>query len=276
MAVALAATLEADRYAVRLNVTGIPAGADTLTITRTGPSGTKAAVRGALDVAVTGTSYIIRDYEAAFGVEYRYEVVVYDGATSVGTATALFTLVWGECDAWVVDLARPTNSLPVTIESMIALEFAAAVGVHRVLNRRAPVLTSLPAWTPSAELILLTETLEERDRMRVLLGSGYPCLLRTVPEQGISNMYLGVTNFIEERFLTPGDAPERRFRVACIQVERPDPGLYVPQAPNTYARVKATYATYAALEAGVANYDELAYTYAGGVNPVTPWLPVDV
>ena len=32
---------------------------------------------------------------------------------------------------------------------------------------------------------------------------------------------------------------ERRFRVACVQVERPDPLVYAPLAPNTYANVKA-------------------------------------
>jgi hypothetical protein len=37
------------------------------------------------------------------------------------------------------------------------------------------------------------------------------------------------------------------------------------------------YATYADLEAGVANYDELAYTYPAGVtSPIVPWLPDDV
>ncbi|HKE76628.1 MAG TPA: hypothetical protein VKB57_23625 [Acidimicrobiales bacterium] len=276
MAVTLTATLDAGRLAARLQVDGVPAGADTYTITRTSPSGSKAGVRGAVNATVAIPTQIARDYELPFDVALTYTVTVYDGATVVGTATTTFTLTYGECPAWLVDLARPTNSLPLTIESMDELQFAAAVGVHRILNRRAPVLTSLPAWTPSSELIVLTDTLGERDQTRALLGSGYPFLLRTTPAQGIGNMYLGVTDFTEERFLRPGVAPERRFKIEVVQVERPDPSIYVPLAPNTYANVKATFATYAALKAAVGTYDQLAYTYPAGTNPVTPWLPDDV
>jgi len=52
--------------------------------------------------------------------------------------------------------------------------------------------------------------------------------------------------------------------------------VFTPIAPNTYANVKTTFATYAALLAGVANYDALAYTYPAGGGPVDPWLPDDI
>jgi hypothetical protein len=82
---------------------------------------------------------------------------------------------------------------------------------------------------------------------------------------------------VEERFLTLGDAPQRRFKVSVIQVERPDPAIFVPTAPMTYAAVKATYATYAALKAAVGTYDQLLYTFTGvDASPVIPWLPDDV
>jgi len=278
VAVALTATLEPDRLSARLNVTGIPAGATTYTITRTSPSGNSAGVRGAVGAAVTGTTAIARDWEVPFDTTVTYTVTVYQDTTLVGTATATFTVTYTDCPAWLVDIARPTNSLPVVIESMRELDFAVAAGVHRVLNRRAPVMTTLPAWTPSTELIVLTNTLTERDQVRALYGTGYPFLLRTDPVQGIGNMYLGLTDFVEERFLSPGDAPERRFRAACVQVERPDPSLFVPTAPNTYANVKATFATYAALKAAVGTYDQLAYTFPANpdANPTPPWLPDDI
>jgi hypothetical protein len=277
VAVALQATLESEKLAARLEVTGIPAGADTLTIERTSPSGSVAGVRGGVDAAVTGTSFLIRDYELPLDTTVTYTVTCYDGTTNVGSASAIFAIVYGECDAWLTDLARPTNSLQVRLESLAALAHTVPSGIHRVLDRRAPVVTALVAWTPSTELILLTETLDERDAVRALFGSGYPVLVRTTPEQGIGNLYLALSEFVEERFLTEGDAPERRFRCTCVQVERPDPAIYVPLAPNTYANAKATYATYADLKAALASYDELAYTYPTGVtSPITPWLPDDV
>ena len=54
MAVALAATLDPARLAVRLEVTGIPAGADQVTITREEPTGEPVGVRGAVLAHVTG------------------------------------------------------------------------------------------------------------------------------------------------------------------------------------------------------------------------------
>jgi hypothetical protein len=278
MAVALAAALEPDRLSVRLDVSGIPAGATTYTIERLSPSGNTAGVRGAVDTPVTGTTAVARDYEIPFDTQVVYTVTVHQNTTVVGTATATFTVTYTGCDGWLVDIARPTNSLPVTIESIHELEFEVAAGVHRVLNRRAPVVTSLPAWTPKTELVVLTDTQPERDRVRALYGTGYPFLLRTDPAQGVGNMYLGLTDFVEERFLAAGDAPQRRFRAACVQVERPDPGLFVPAAPNTYANVKASYATYAALKAAVGTYDQLAYTFPANPDaaPSPPWLPDDI
>jgi hypothetical protein len=277
MAVALAVTLEAERLAARLEVTGIPAGTDTLTINRSSPSGAVAGVRGAVDRAVTGTTFLIRDYELPLDTTVTYTVTCYDGTTAVGSASAIFSISYGLCEAWLTDLARPTNSLQLTLESMVELTHPVPSGVHRVLDRRSPVVTALIAGTPEAELAVLTETLDERDALRALLGSGYPFLVRTTPSEGIGNMYLAAQEFVEERFLTLGAQPERRFRISCVQVERPNPAIYVPLAPNTYAIVKTTYATYAALKAGVATYDDLAYTYPSGVtNPIVPWLPDDV
>jgi hypothetical protein len=276
VAVALTATREEARLATRLAVSGIPAGADTLTVERESPSGHVAGVRGGVDATVTSTSFVIRDYEIPFDLPVTYTVTCYDGTTNVGTASTAFTLTYGACEAWLTDLAQPTNSMPIVIESVAELASTVPSGVHRVLDRRSPVVTALIAWSPTTQLIFLTETLDERNQARALLGTGYPFLVRTTPEQGIGNAYLALTEFVEERFLTLGEQPERRFRVASVIVERPDPSIYVPVAPNHYTYVKATYATYADLLAGVANYDELAYTYPGGAVAIPPWLPSDV
>lgn len=279
MAVTLAASLDPERLAVRLQVDGVPAGADTYTISRRSPSGNSADVRGASGAPVAIPTQIARDYEAPFELDLVYTVTVYDGSSSVGTASVTFRLEWDDCDAWLVDLARPLNSLPTTIESLRQLQFEMPAGIHRILNRRAPVLTTLPAYTPAAELVVLTDTLDERDRVRNLLGSGYPFLLRTVPEQGIGNLYLGLTSFSEERILSDGYRPQRRFSVQCVQVERPDPAVYVPVAPNTYANVRADYATYAALKTAVGTYDQLAFTFPSDPDweaAFPPWPPDDI
>jgi len=278
MALGLAVTLDAPRLAALITVSGLPAGTKSLSIARVGPSGTIAGVRGASPVAAQPPSnFITHDFEVPLGVNLQYGVTCYDASgNSLGSVSVPFTIAYTSCKGWLVDIARPLNSREVEIVSMVELDYLLPSGVHRVLNRRAPVVTALPAWTPTSELIVLTDTLDLRDDLRNLLGSGYPFLLRTAPDEGVGNAYFALTQFVEARFLTLGRAPQRQFRISCVQVERPDPSVFTPTAPNTYANVKSAFATYAALKAGVANYDALAYTYPTGTSPVSPWLPVDV
>ena len=108
-----------------------------------------------------------------------------------------------------------------------------------------------------------------------------PVLLRTPPEDGIGNLYFAVLGFSEQRIATLGTVPNRRFSISAIQIERPDPELYTPQAPVIYSYVKATFATYADVKAERINYDALAYDYSasspgGGVPWPPSWLPSDV
>jgi hypothetical protein len=275
----ITATLETDRDAVRLDVT-CPATTTGLSIWRVAPSGNIAYVRGWDPGAAAPGAVIARDYEAPLGIELDYYAVAND-ASGIGGATstaATITIPAGDCEVWLVDLARPINSLQVRVESLAELEFPAAVGVHRVLNRRAPVLTSLPTWTPEGELIVLTDDEPQRDAVRALLGSGFPFLLRTTPAWGIGNMYCGMLGFVEGRIVAPGDAPYRRFRVAIVQVERPDPALFEPSAPNTWQNVADTFADWAEVKSLAKTWDNLGNTYPLNplANPVTPWLPDDV
>ena len=278
MALTITVTLDPARAAALIDVAGLTGA--TYTIERQSPSGNTAGVRGHVDAPVDAAEVTARDYEAPLNVDLVYTATDYaqDG-TTVSTATAAsFTVDWVLCESWLVDLARPTNSLPLVIQSLDQLTFDLANGVHRVLDRRDPVLTTLPAYTPAGELVLLTDTLEQRDMVRAILGNGYPVLLRTSPDMGIGNLYLGLTTFAEERFLTLGNRPERRFRAQVVQVARPDPAAYVPLPPNTFQNVNDTYPDFAALKAAVGTFDQLAYTWPPDVqpNPISPWLPDDI
>ena len=122
---------------------------------------------------------------------------------------------------WLVDIARPTNSMLVTIEALPALQFEMPSGLHRVLDRPDPILTTLPARSPTGEAIVLTDTLDERDRLREVFGSGYPLMARATEEVGVGDVYglsyFGITGFIEERIR----ARRRRARSAGSGGHRP-------------------------------------------------------
>lgn len=275
---ALTATVEPDVRAVRLEYT-IPAGGATVTLQRVGPSGTVAVLRGYMDLPHAPGPLVARDFEAPIGVPLTYTATTKNGAGTVtNTATVTITVTAQGCDdTWLTDLARPINTLRVLIEQLPDLAYAVPASVHDIIGRRTPIVTSDIARTPEFELSVLTETLDERDDARAVLGNGVTVLLRTPPEDGIGNLYFAVTEFHEQRVISAGTVPDRRFVVSGRQVDRPDPVLYAPAPPSTYATVKATYATYAALKAARASYDAVLYDWSGAAPPdVVPWPPVDV
>lgn len=272
---------ELELDAVKVTVV-VPAGDDRLTVLRTGPSGTPAIVRGAGELVVTaGSTVIVRDYEAPLGVPLTYTATSWPIATPASTESASDTITVPSSSAdnpWLVDLAKPTNTLRVILESLAELEYRQASGVHEVLNRRSPIVTGDLARTPTFDLVFVTLELAERERARAALGNGTPLLVRTPPEHGVGNLYLFPSSgWSEQRVSRLALETVRRFTVRAQQVERPDPTLYVPTAPTTYAAVAAAFADYAALAAARSSYDALAYDYAAGEPTSTvPWPPDDV
>lgn len=274
----LALSVQPDVKAVVATFTLTVPPAATVTISRTGPSGTPATVRGYAGAPALAGAQTARDFEAPIGVPLTYTLTSRNASGAVvDTFTASITVPGGTCDMWINDLARVGNTMQVVVEQLAELEYRVPASVHEIIARRDPIVTSDVAHTPAFELSFLTDTLDERDRARALLGNGVPVLLRTPPEDGIGNLYFAVLGYTEQRFLTPGEAPERRFVVDGRQVSRPDPDLYAPIGIATYQHVKATFATYAVLKAERPNYDAVLYDWSGNApSDVIPWPPEDV
>jgi hypothetical protein len=257
-----------------------PDAAATVTFTRAGPSGVAATVRGWAGTPVTPEVQVTaRDYEAPIGVPITYTVDCRDGnGAELDTQTLTITIPSGGCsDTWLNDLARVGNTLNVVLEQIPELDYPVPNSVHEVITRRAPIVTSDIAHTPSLEVSILTESDDERQRARALLGNGVPVLLRTPPEDGIGNMYLSVLEFKEQRIVSLGTVTDRRFVISCRQVSRPDPDLYAPLTAVLYQDVRAAYATYQELRADRATYDALLYGWTGvAPSDIVPWPPNDV
>lgn len=266
---------------VRATVT-IPAGATRLWLSRIGPSGTEAFVRGAVDLIVTaGATLDIYDFEAPLGVELTYYGRCGNdlGETSSTPSTATITVdVDPTDDPWLVDLAQPLNTQRITVDSLAELAYAVPAGVHKVIGRRAPIVTSDFAQTPTFTLAFATLDDRARDRARAALGNAMPVLFRTPPEQGVGNLYLSVLGWSETRPSRIALHHERVLAVNGIEVDRPDPRLFVPTALiETYAGVLEKYDDYADVRAMNETYAALKVTYValpGG--SIEPWPPRDV
>jgi hypothetical protein len=275
---ALTATIETNVNNVRLDY-DMPADGVRVTFTRIGPSGVPAGIRGWVDAPASPGDVIARDFEVPIGVEITYTVQAFDAAgTMLDQQTVTITLPSDGCaNTWLNDLARVTNTFQVVIEELSELEYVVPTTTHEVIARRDPIVSSDVAHTPSFELSFITDTLTQRDQARDLLGNGVPVLLRTPPDIGVGNLYFAVTDYKEQRIVTPGTMPARVFVVDGRQVQRPDPQLYIPLGVATYEHVRDTFDTYADLMADRVSYDAVLYDWAGAQpTDIVPWLPDDV
>ena len=271
---------ELEVAAARLTVT-VPANTEELFVWRVGASGVVAGVRGWYSGDVTSpTSQIVRDFESPLGIALTYfaQGGNVDGLSPVSAGVVHTQPSTPTDNPQLVDLVRPTNTRSIVLEEMPQMEYPIETGVHRVLQRHTPVVTSDVAGTPNFDLAFYTLVFpDERDACREILGNGLPVLLRTPPEQGVGNLFFQVLAFSVERPSRVAFHEERRFLVQGVQIERPDPTLYTPQPPATYAGVEATYATYAELLTARGTYDGMLYDYGTGETaPTIPWIPADV
>jgi hypothetical protein len=89
-------------------------------------------------------------------------------------------------------------------------------------------VTTDVAKAPAFELAFVTLDEVGRDRARATLATGVPVLLRTPPEQGVGDLYLSVTSYVEQRPSRIALHSERRFIVQGQEVDPPAPSLYAP------------------------------------------------
>ena len=68
----------------------------------------------------------------------------------------------------------------------------------------------------------MTLDLAGRDRAQRALSTGVPVLLRTPPEQGVGELYLAVTSYVEQRPSRLAQHPDRRFVVRGQEVDAPE------------------------------------------------------
>ena len=274
----IALEVELERVNVKITL-GLPAGTAKASLWRISTAtGNLAYVRGWQERTTGVTTALVYDYEVPLGVELVYYAQAWDAADVASPIAAAAPLVVEDDRDWLVDLARPTNTFAILVESLPELAFAGPVGVHRVLDRRDPILTTAAAWTPSGQLTFVTATEQERDRARTVLGGGGTLLLRTPPEEGVGNLYVGVLNLVERRASRLAFHADRRFVVDVVQVARPDAALYVPKPILTYRERLAEWPTYQDVVDTGMTYQELAYfaTDPNRIDPNVPWLPDDV
>lgn len=273
----LAATVRPDTGGVDLVVSAIPAGATSVTITRTHPSGRVWIVRQWNGAPTGGApSMAGTDYEAPIGVAVTYAVTAKSATeTSPSSNTVTVTLEASTSDTvWLKDPRVPALNRRVLVEKFDTQQFDGRVGVMPVIGRPTPVTIGDVREAATGTIVLTVLTADDVVGIHYLTASGNPLLFQTSSRYGVGNLYMAVTKVTEGRLSRLGMYAERRMSLDFVEV---DPPVGLPSGgQNTYQTVKDGYATYSAVVAGERDYlDLVQHTNTGGAQrslaDLVPW-----
>lgn len=235
---------------------------ETLTVERSSDGGdTWSFVRGATDMeAPAGDLWTGYDYEAPNGAPMLYRA---------RSATATFTgewvesesAIWSSSEAWLKDPAHPGLNRVVEITNMPVPTRSRRRGVHDVIGRAAPVVTSDVRLTRRGDFTVRTDTADQADSLLALVDGTVQLLQVPAAQGGAFEMYIGITDVDEDRLARDANgfnARERLWTLPFVEVERPfDDGIdavaellpltYDEAALFTYEELAELFPTYADL-----------------------------
>jgi len=217
-------------------------------------------VRGGASLGVTGTAFTVDDYEFVSDVVNYYRLRM-PGLTP---DTANITPSLG--GIWIKNIARPFLNRQVTVIDWGDVRRASRNGVFDVVGRTMPVAVTDVRSSRRYELTLTTATAGEADELDLCLSSGDPVLLHTPINCPVPGMYAVVGDVTTSKL---GPRSVRRYlNLPLIEVAQPD--LSIVGATNTYQTVLNTYATYTALLAANATYQDVADGVADPGDVIVP------
>lgn len=265
--VALVASIEPSQARARLVFTTNDTGADYVTITRHHPSGRTATVRGANRAALSGGQLIVWDYELPIGLAVYYTANTYRGTITAARNTAIGNEVtWQSASDYLKDPLEPIRNITATVQDMDEYDYPTRTGVHDVLGRPTPLTVGEIRQSARGDLVLTTETMDERDRLHFLTSSGHALLLQSSQRSGVGNMYIALLDVKEQR-LGKRDQADRRWILSYLEVDAPAGDS--PSTTVTYADILQTYSNFTEILAANNSYLDLIENLAHTAEPPT-------
>lgn len=253
--------------AVGVAVDGLSnSGPSRVTVWRMTAGGQRRKVRGWDARQVYGSDYLI-DYEAPLGRPITYQLEVNSGSTIPGrlTDTATLTVAAGV----IQDPLQPLTGVEVSTDDVTFGPMVTNAAFRKItydvestkvtiLGGREPVaLTGQRMAASGIDFSMATESQEQTDRLRNLLGYASVVLVRPLPEWGpLPDLIYTVPSVVEEPIYGEDGAVMTTWRLSGDSVRAPSINILV--ALWTYDAVKARRTTYSA-EQAVATAGGLRY-----------------
>ncbi|MGW5197373.1 hypothetical protein [Streptomyces spiralis] len=207
--------------------------ANLMTVYRVLSDGSKTVVRGPsglLDqVAAADDTLIVTDYEAPLGIPFSYRIEFYSASTGLLTefrTTTTVTLDPGDPNyAWLKDPLRPILNRRVLVKQAPDWKQPIEQNVLRPRGRQNAVVLSGVRSGREGDLVVWTQSDDERDGLRFLLATGNVLLWQAAPGMGESDVYVSVADVQFPRVSTYAPEPWREWTLPLTEVDRPTGGM---------------------------------------------------
>lgn len=203
-------------------------------------------VRGGVAAAPLDGALGLDDYEFEPGRLNRYRLVRADTNTPTGDTAAITPAI---TRVWVKAMTRPFLNRAVVVQDYSEVDRPTRVGVHEVIGRTLPVVTTDVASSRRWTMTLLASVAEART-LDLIVASGDPLLIQVPDDCDVPGGYVTVFGAKTSR---PARRSARRL-VTWDLVEVAAPGPDILGATVTWATVTARYATWTDLLAGHATW----------------------
>lgn len=225
-----------------------------LTVWRRTADGNRTLVRGVNGLIngelITSDVVVIEDYEAPLGVPIDYYAEA-KNSSSILTAwrqTVIVTLDPGDVQyGWLKDPGNPQRNIHLMIARAPDWQRPISQAEYRVRGRRDSVILSDVRGGLEGDLVIYTQTDDERTRLHWLLDSGNILFWQAAPGHGVSDMYVAVGQATETRGGGVASDPWRTWTLPLKQVSNPTTIGIAGSAGRTWQDVLTEFPTWQAV-----------------------------
>ncbi|MFF4848800.1 hypothetical protein [Streptomyces sp. NPDC001194] len=234
-----------------------------MTVWRATSDGSRTLVRGSSGLiqneAIAADQVVIEDAEAPLGVSVTYyvEIAASVGATPETRTSDSVTLDPGDPQyAWLKDPGRPDRNMRVMMAEAPSWTRPVTQAEYRVRSRRNTVILSDVRSGLEGNLVVFTQSDEERAALHRLLDSGSVLLWQATPGHGVDDMYVAVGAAAEGRQGMATD-PWRTWQLPVKQVDMPATVGVASSAGRTWQDVLTENATWAEVLSKYATWEDV-------------------
>lgn len=237
-----------------------------ITVWRVSTDGNRTLVRGVNGLieaeTVTSDVLVVEDYEAPLGVPVSYYAETRNSSNVVTATrvTATVTLDPGDVQyGWLKDPGHPQRNCHVMIARAPDWQRPIQQAEYRVRGRRDSVIHSDVRGGLEGDLVVYTQTDDERTHLHWLLDSGSILFWQAAPGHGVSDMYVAVGQVTEARGGGVATDPWRTWTLPLKEVANPTNVGIGGSAGRTWQDVLTEYATWQEVLDNFATWEDVLF-----------------